>query len=101
MITVIRKHQTATHARLTVLEQGIRIEWGCVKRLVFRVVTMEMMLFSEFPELLAIWDGDAWNVDELNALLSDAEGTALAEAGLLLLTQKDINILESVGLALG
>ncbi len=100
MITVIHRRQTATHARLTWQDYGLRIEWGSTKRRNFSPVSIEVLPFNEYPELRELHDGIGWNLDELRRLLDNAEGTALPEAVLVLFMQKDIDLLAEVGLAL-
>ena len=100
MITVIRDRAIATCARLTWLEHGLRIEWGYRRCLNFHPATVEVLLFSEYPELATLYDGVGWDVDELKHLLDNAQDTALPEAVTLLLTQKDINLLTLAGFAL-
>ncbi len=100
MITVIRDRAIATCARLTWLDYGLRIEWGYRRVFNFHPATVEVLLFTEYPELEALYDGVGWDLDELSSFLRSAEDTALPEAVLVLLTQKDINLLDAAGFSL-
>jgi len=100
MITAIHKRGEATHARLTWAKRGLRVEMGHLWHQMFRPLTTEMLLFSEYPELISLFDGQGWNVHELHHLLEDADRAAFPEAVTLLITQKDINLLSEFGFSL-
>ena len=99
-ITVIQKRSAATHARLSWRAYGLRIEWGYIKALTFHPVSVEVLELREYPELAELYVGQGWDVAALNHLLTESNDTALPEAVTVLLTQKDINLLASRGIAL-
>lgn len=100
MITVVRRHAVASRARLTWLGCGLRIEWGNRKCMNFQPAVIEVLMFSEYPELKDLHDGIGRNLDDLPRLLKELKGTALPEAVTVLLTQKDINLWSAAGFSL-
>jgi hypothetical protein len=70
---IILCHQKRqTYTRLSVSHMALTIEEGTIKpRGVFNPITCERFSFADYPELMALHDGNGWNIPEVMLLVSD------------------------------
>lgn len=95
---IILCHQKRrTHTRLTASDYTLMIEEGVIEDGVFNPVSCERFSWTEYPELMALHDGNGWNIPELMLFVTDWKPPRIDEVHVLL-GLKDMDLLHQAGL---
>jgi hypothetical protein len=79
-------------------DRRLTIEEGTIEpQGVFNPITFEGFAFEDYPELMALHDGNGWNIPEVMLLVSDWK-PPLPDEVHVILGMKDMDLLRKVGL---
>lgn len=58
-------HPEYTHAAVSITKYMVRIHFGVTKKLNFETKISETYTIQDHPEIIGLWDGFGWQLEEL------------------------------------